>query len=62
MLTVKQAAERLKVCRARVQQFITEGRLNAVQLASGAYVMDANELKRFESIERKPGRKSKKRD
>ena len=57
MVTVQEAAKRLKVSRSRVQQFIDEGRLPAQKLTARMYVVDAADLKEFAKIQRKPGRK-----
>jgi excisionase family DNA binding protein len=40
-LTVREVAERLRVCRATVYRMIDEGRLPAVRVSSGAIRVDA---------------------
>jgi excisionase family DNA binding protein len=40
-LTVREVAERLRVCRATVYRMIDEGRLPAVRVSSGAIRIDA---------------------
>ena len=61
MVTIKQAAKRLKVGRARVQQFIEDGRLRAHKDSlSGWYLIDPTDLASFSKIPRNPGRKPKK--
>ncbi len=40
-LTVREVAERIRVCRATVYRMIDEGRLPAVRVSSGAIRVDA---------------------
>ena len=60
MVTVRDAARRLKVSRQRVQQFIAEGRLPAVKVTSRMCLVDIRDVDQLASVPRKPGRKSKK--
>jgi len=59
MVTVKEAAKQLGLSRARVQQFIDEGRLPAQKVASRIYLLDAKDVRKFSRIPRKAGRKPK---
>jgi len=45
-LTVREVAERLRVCRATVYRMIDEGRLPAVRASSGAFRVDAAQIPR----------------
>lgn len=60
MVTVRDAAKRLRVSRQRVQQFIAEGRLPAVRVTSRMSLVDIRDVERLANIPRKPGRKSRK--
>ena len=61
MVTIKEAAKRLKVGRARVQQFIEDGRLPARKDSmTGWYLIAPSDLASFSKIPRNPGRKPKK--
>jgi excisionase family DNA binding protein len=43
-LTVREVAERLRVCRATVYRMIDEGRLPAVRVSSGAIRIRSSDL------------------
>lgn len=56
--TTSEAARRLELSGARVRKLIADGLLNAEKI--GAFnVIDEKELKRFEQLERSPGRPPK---
>jgi excisionase family DNA binding protein len=54
LLSVAEAAERLKLSKGRVQQFCKAGRLG--QLVGDIYVIHEDELKKFAKQPRQPGR------
>jgi excisionase family DNA binding protein len=58
-LTTTQTAERLKLSQARVRQMIIEGIIKAEKVGRDNFIPES-EVKRLESIERKPGRPAKK--
>lgn len=58
-LTTTQTAERLKISQARVRQLIIEGIIKAEKVGRDNFISE-NEVKRLESVERKPGRPAKK--
>lgn len=60
MVTVQEAARRLGVSRARVQQFIDNGRLPATKITPRMYLLDARDIRQFAAIPRKAGRRPKK--
>jgi excisionase family DNA binding protein len=57
-LTTTQTAERLKVSQTRVRQMIIEGIIKAEKVGRDNFISE-NEVKRLESVERKPGRPAK---
>lgn len=57
-LTTKQAAERLNVSDARIRQLIIEGDLKGEKVGRDNFIA-IDEIKRFESLERKAGRPKK---
>ncbi len=57
-LTTTQTAERLNVSQARVRQMIIEGIIKAEKVGRDNFISE-NEVKRLESVERKPGRPRK---
>jgi excisionase family DNA binding protein len=59
-LTTKQAAERLGVSDSRVRQMILEGVIKNGQKFGRENVISEAEVKRLESLDRKPGRPAKK--
>jgi excisionase family DNA binding protein len=56
-LSVRDVADRLGVSRARIDQFIRDGRLAVVKV-SGRVWIDPGDLDRFEAIPRSPGSRS----
>ena len=57
-LTTTQAAERLKLSQARVRQMIIEGVIKAEKVGRDNFIPES-EVKRLESLDRKPGRPKK---
>lgn len=60
MVTVQEAARRLGVSRARVQQFIDDGRLPATKITPRMYLLDAKDIRQLAAVPRKAGRRPKK--
>ena len=59
IITTNQAATKLGLSSSRVRQLIRAGRLHAMQLDSGVWIIDQEELNKFSSLTRKPGRPRK---
>ncbi len=57
-LTTKQTAERLNVVPSRVRRMILDGVIKAEKVGRDNFILES-EVKRLESIERKPGRPTK---
>ncbi len=57
-LTTTQTAERLKVSQTRVRQMIIEGIIKAEKVGRDNFISES-EVKRLESMDRKPGRPKK---
>ena len=57
-LTTKQVAERLNVVPSRVRRMILDGVIEAEKIGRDNFVSE-REVKRVESIDRKPGRPTK---
>lgn len=57
-LTTTQTAERLKVSQTRVRQMIIEGIIKADKVGRDNFISES-EVKRLESLDRKPGRPQK---
>ncbi len=57
-LTTTQTAERLSVSQTRVRQMIIEGIIKAEKVGRDNFISES-EVKRLESLERKPGRPQK---
>ena len=58
LLTVREAAKYLRIGESRVRQLVRAKRLGAVRIGERVYLIEENELKRFER--RPPGRPPKK--
>ncbi len=57
-LTTKETAERLNVVPSRVRRMILDGVIKAEKVGRDNFILES-EVKRLESIERKPGRPTK---
>lgn len=57
--TTKQAAIKLGLSSSRIRQLIRAGKLEAMQLDSGVWIIDREDLNNFSSLTRKPGRPKK---
>ena len=57
-LTTKQTAERLNVVPSRIRRMILDGIINAEKVGRDNFILES-EVKRLESLERKPGRPTK---
>lgn len=57
-LTTKEAAEKLNVVPSRIRRMILDGVIKAEKVGRDNFISES-EIKRLESIERKPGRPSK---
>ncbi len=57
-LTTKQTAERLNVVPSRIRRMILDGMIKAEKVGRDNFVLES-EVKRLESIDRKPGRPMK---
>ena len=60
MVTVSDAAKLLGVSRARVLQFIDDGRLAAKKVTPKLYLLELRDIRRFSAVPRTPGRKKEK--
>jgi len=61
MLTVTQAAAHLRVHVSRVRQFIRSGRLKATRHGARVWMIDIEDLREFEAVERVVGKHINKR-
>jgi len=57
-LTTKQTAERLNVVPSRIRRMILDGVISAEKVGRDNFILES-EVKRLESLDRKPGRPSK---
>ena len=57
-LTTKEAAEKLNVVPSRIRRMILDGIVKAEKVGRDNFISES-EIKRLESIERKPGRPTK---
>ncbi len=60
-LTTTQTAERLSVSQTRIRQMIIEGIIKAEKVGRDNFISES-EVKRLESLDRKPGRPKKEVD
>tara|TARA_R100000329_G_C7518284_1_gene182716 strand:- start:263 stop:469 length:207 start_codon:yes stop_codon:yes gene_type:complete len=57
--TTKDAAELLGISTSRVRQLIRSGKLKALRLPAGVWLIEEEELKNFSSLTRSAGRPRK---
>jgi len=57
--TTKDAAELLGISTSRVRQLIRSGKLNALRLPAGVWLIEEEELNNFSSLTRSAGRPRK---